>query len=188
LIPGRSTDPRWKIGVFALSIAGAVLGLIPMILSVAGVYRCRVACLGSQSLPAQNKDASFWPLPVAAALAEVVTTCLVGFFVVHKGAKVAVLQFVHFLVIPVAVVAALFTDGVIISVGSYALGYQSTLFCPISGCQVFCSFDCPSCNVNLGDCTLIQMRVLIFFFVVFRAITAALNIYLWKVGQESKAT
>jgi hypothetical protein len=173
------------MAVFVLSIVGAVLSLIPMILSLAGVYRCRVTCIDSDALPGQDSDASFWPLPVAACLAEVVTTILIGVLVVHKNTKMAVLQFVHFLIIPACVVGALFADGVIISVGSYKLGYQSTLFCPISGCQVFCSFDCPSCNVNLGDCTMIQMRVIIFFFVVLRIITMVANYWLWRDGKKS---
>jgi hypothetical protein len=169
-----------KKAAFFLSVFCTVLGLIPMIMSFAGLWRCRVGCAQVQDFKFKDEDASFWPLPLGAFAADLISLILVSVLVIVQGQEVKVIQLVHFLVIPPVVVAALFTEGVIISIKSYNLGILSTLFCPISGCQVLCNFDCGSCEVNVGVCTLTPMRVVIFFFVVLRIITMVLNILFWR--------
>jgi hypothetical protein len=179
IFPGQSSSV--KKAAFFLSIVCTVLGAIPMIMSFAGLWRCRVGCSSVQDFEFKDEDASFWPLPLGAFGADLVSTILVGVLVVNMGRDMKLLQMIHFLVIPPVVVAALFTEGVIISFKSFDLGVLSTLFCPISGCQVLCnSFECGSCDVNIGACTLAPMRVVIFFFVVLRIITMVFNILLWR--------
>lgn len=184
-----------KRAAYILSIVWLVIGAIPFILSNAGLWRCRVGCTNNgggdeRKLDFQDSDASFWPLPTGAFLFELVTTILVSWFVIKKDQPVKVIQMVHFLVVPPVVVGALFADGVKISIESYRLGTLSTLFCPISGCQVLCnvdSFAC-DCGINIGECTLTPMRVVIFFFVVLRIISMVLSIMFWTDASNGKVS
>ena len=120
-------------------------------------------------------------LPLGAFGFEFVTFMLVCVFTVVMGSELKIVQFLHFLVTPIVVAAALMLDGIIISIESDRFGALAGLFCPRSGCDFDCEFECPGvCDDNIGDCTYANMRVLIFFFVFVRLISVVLNYLLWR--------
>jgi len=189
LLVGKSDKVKWA--AIITGAVGLVLGAIIMILSFAGVFSCVVGCVNVNSnklFPFQTSAADFWPLTLGAFALEAIFYTLVMVLVYKMGKPQKTIQLLNFVVVPIIIVLALLIDGIIISINSYMLGYQTTLFCSLDGCQVQCMFNCVNCTNTLGTCTYIEMRVIIFFFTVARIITAALNILYWRDAQTGALT